>query len=173
MTDDPLHPAAWDPDRLLRECDVRYSKAGGPGGQHRNKVETAVTLHHRPTGIWACASERRERTVNHSVALFRLRTKLATEVRQPVELVSYAPSPLWRQRCRKDGTLSINPAHRDLPAVLAEAMDIIAGCNMDLRAASVILRTTPTQLVKLLKAVPPAFQWLNHRRKQRGLNPLK
>lgn len=53
------HPAAIDPDELLRQCDEKRIRRGGPGGQHRNKVETAVVLHHRPTGMTAEASERR------------------------------------------------------------------------------------------------------------------
>ena len=46
-----VHPAALDVELLLRDCDLNRSRAGGPGGQHRNKVETAVTVMHRPTGI--------------------------------------------------------------------------------------------------------------------------
>ena len=53
-----IHPAALDPERLLAECDVRFTRRSGPGGQNRNKVETAVILTHRPTGITAEASDR-------------------------------------------------------------------------------------------------------------------
>ena len=34
----------------LREVAVRASRSSGPGGQHRNKVETGVRLTHRPSG---------------------------------------------------------------------------------------------------------------------------
>src|SRR5205823_6129376 len=56
--DHPRHPAAMDPEALAAECAFRATRRSGPGGQNRNKVETAVILTHRPTGIRAEASER-------------------------------------------------------------------------------------------------------------------
>ena len=50
------HPAAHDLERLLADCDVRFTRRSGPGGQNRNKVETAVVLTHRPTGLVAEAT---------------------------------------------------------------------------------------------------------------------
>ena len=57
---------------LLSDCDVEFFRAGGPGGQHRNKVETGVRLHHRPTGFKVQATERRSQSQNKSLALKRL-----------------------------------------------------------------------------------------------------
>ncbi len=54
-----IHPASIDPEKLLEQCDVTRGRASGPGGQHRNKVETAVTLIHRPTQVVGYAAERR------------------------------------------------------------------------------------------------------------------
>ena len=45
----PPHPAAVDLASLAAECDFRTTRRSGPGGQNRNKVETAVILTHRPT----------------------------------------------------------------------------------------------------------------------------
>ena len=92
------HPAADSPEQLLAHCDVRRLRRSGPGGQHRNKVETAVSLHHLPTGVRAEASERRSQAQNQSVALFRLRVNLALEVRRPCG-PDNVPSLLWQSRC--------------------------------------------------------------------------
>jgi protein subunit release factor B len=36
---------------LLHQCREERYKSSGPGGQHRNKVETAVRLHHTASGV--------------------------------------------------------------------------------------------------------------------------
>ena len=43
----------------------RYAASSGPGGQHRNKVETAVVITHTPSGIQGEASERRSQERRH------------------------------------------------------------------------------------------------------------
>ena len=70
-------------DDLLAQCEVELRRASGPGGQHRNKVESAVRLIHRPTGVVANATERRSQHANRALALERLREKL--EVRFHVD----------------------------------------------------------------------------------------
>ncbi len=67
-------------DALLLECDESFFIASGPGGQHRNKTETGVRLHHRPSQVTVTATERRSQLQNRGEALERLRatlTKLA------------------------------------------------------------------------------------------------
>ena len=81
---DKPHPATLDAEALLAECEVGRGRSGGPGGQHRNKVETLVLLTHRPTGIEAHAGERRSVRDNTRVAVFRLRLALARGVRTGV-----------------------------------------------------------------------------------------
>ena len=165
------HPAAIEPEMLLRDCSERRARRSGPGGQHRNKVETAVILRHEPTGIEAEANERRSQAENRQVAVFRLRVRLAVEFRTARSAES-VPSELWRTRCRA-GRISVNPAHADFPAILAEALDVLAQCDFDQSAAASRLGCTGTQLVKLLKDERSAFEQLNAERVARGMSRLK
>jgi protein subunit release factor B len=71
-----------DRESLERDSDVEFFIAGGPGGQHRNKVETGVRLVHRPSGISVTATERRSQHANREAAFERLAERL--EERQRV-----------------------------------------------------------------------------------------
>ncbi|MCB9844499.1 MAG: peptide chain release factor-like protein [Phycisphaeraceae bacterium] len=165
------HPAALAPDDLLRQCTLERGRSGGPGGQHRNKRETHVTLTHGPTGVTAQAGERRSGEENRRVALSRLRMALAIEVRRGVP-AGEARSDLWRSRCR-DGRIACGPRHADFPAMLAEALDMLHACGLDHRKAAIRLDCTPSQLVRLLERHPPALVSLNRVRAERGLPELK
>ncbi|MBV9690198.1 MAG: peptide chain release factor-like protein [Ktedonobacteraceae bacterium] len=63
---------ATDRASLERDCDVQFFIATGPGGQHRNKVETGVRLTHRPSGISVTAAERRSQHANREAAFARM-----------------------------------------------------------------------------------------------------
>ena len=76
-----MHPAALPWEELERQCDIKRTRGSGPGGQHRNKVETAIVITHRESGIRGEASERRSQAQNLAVAWNRLRVALALGVR--------------------------------------------------------------------------------------------
>ena len=164
------HPAANSPERLWAECDVRRLRRSGPGGQHRNKVETAISLHHLSTGVRAEASERRSQAQNRSLALFRLRVNLALEIRRPCGQ-DYAPSDLWQSRL--DSGLKISASHDDFPALLAEALDVLAASDADPKQAATVLGCTPSQLVRLLKLDPRAMALVNRWRHERQMHALQ
>jgi hypothetical protein len=166
-----VHPAAMTEEELLGHCRMGKGRSSGPGGQHRNKVETKVILTHLPSGIMAQASERRSAEENRKVALFRLRLALAMGVRCAVPLGD-ARSELWRSRCR-GGKIGCNPAHGDYPALLAEALDMLEACRGDAKKASIRLECTPSQLIKLIKDHPPALEQVNRSRQARGEHGLK
>ena len=58
----------------ISESDLReiFARSSGPGGQNVNKVSTAVTLRHLPTGISVTAQDSRSQAVNRRLARERL-----------------------------------------------------------------------------------------------------
>ena len=166
-----MHPAGLHDADLLAGCEVRRLRRSGPGGQHRNKVETAVALKHIATGVTAEASERRSQEQNRREAIFRLRVNLALSVRTMVATDS-PPGELWKSRCR-GGRIAISATHADFPTLLAEALDVLAASDFDIQAASVHLACSPSQFVKFLKLDPRALALLNDQRAAAGLRRLK
>ena len=63
----------------MRRLEVRtddleesFARSSGPGGQHVNKVSTAVTLKHRPSGVSVTVQDSRSQARNRALALERL-----------------------------------------------------------------------------------------------------
>mgnify|MGYP001596626276 CR=1 FL=1 len=79
-------------ERLLLECDVTTFRASGPGGQHRNRRESAVRMVHRSTGVVVLATERRSQHENRRVALERMARRLAERARRRKPRVATRPT---------------------------------------------------------------------------------
>lgn len=166
-----VHPATVGEDELLRECELQFTRRGGPGGQHRNKTETAVVVRHLSTGLSGEANERRSQAENRRLALFRLRLHLATGIRRST-VINDPPSELWLSRVEA-GRLSVSAEHVDLPALLAEALDRLAANDCRLDSTVEQLRVSSSQLIKLLKQHRPALEWVNAERSKLGIGRLK
>jgi len=70
-------------EALLAQCRVETFRAGGPGGQHQNKTETAVRIVHLATGISSVARDERSQLRNRYLAISRLREKLEAHNKMP------------------------------------------------------------------------------------------
>ena len=57
---------------MNKDFNIRYTRGSGPGGQHRNKVETCCVITHVPTGLQEKCEDTRSKERNKNIATERL-----------------------------------------------------------------------------------------------------
>ena len=140
-----------DDAALLRQCRVERYRASGPGGQRRNKVETAVRLRHEPTGVVAQAEESRSLEENRRRAVRRLRENIALRLRSPFSLD--APElPPEVLSYRHDGVLAVNPRNPAYPIAVACVLDAVDAAGGSYAKAARALGITTSQMLRFLRA---------------------
>ncbi|HET8943245.1 MAG TPA: peptide chain release factor-like protein [Dehalococcoidia bacterium] len=149
---------------LLRSCRQDMYKASGPGGQHRNKVTTALRLRHEPAGVQVQAEEGRSLGENRRRAVHRLRERIAVEVRAPFDLARPSVPPEFSKYVSSGGRLSVNPKNADYPLVVATALDALAAAQGSYATAAAALGVTTSQITKFFEADREVWRWISEGR---------
>ncbi len=88
-----------DLETLKKQVVVETYRSRGPGGQRKNKTETAVRLRHIPTGITVTATEQRAQSQNLKLAFERLRERLhRLRQRKPQRIPTRVPLKATERR---------------------------------------------------------------------------
>jgi len=161
----PLPDYRLPDEELLRRCDASSSSTHGPGGQHRNKVESAVRLRHRATGLVVQCEEHAQRSQNRLQALARLRLRLALQDPGPID-------PAFLDRHRDGLRLHIAPDDPDLPQVAAACLQALGQAQGGMAAAAQALGISTAQLAKLMARDKEIRAAADAIRRQAGLGPL-
>ena len=162
-----------DDRALLAQCEVDVYRASGPGGQKRNKIESAVRLRHRPTALMAQAEESRSQHENKARALRRLRRTIALQLRRQVDPEEYEPSELLCTCVSRSSKLSVGRRDQRYHAAVWEILDVLHACGMRMSSAAGLLGVSTANLSKFLRADAVLWRRVNEMRTAAGLRTLK
>ncbi|MBT3278173.1 MAG: peptide chain release factor-like protein [Phycisphaerales bacterium] len=169
-------------DALLAQCEQHIYKASGPGGQHRNKVSSAVRLHHQPTKITATANDSRSQHDNRKNAIRRLRMNIATKLRADAPAETRVPEIIARflhlpKRAKHDAEmknrLEVGRKHKDYWHVAAVLLDCLAADRAQLSTTAKRFGITTSNLIRTIKADRHFLEAAQNLRKQHSLSPIK
>lgn len=158
-------------DQLIAQSDVDRYRASGPGGQHRNKTESAVRLRHKLTGASAIGEDSRSQAENKLHAVRRLRAAIALEVREPLT----APPPSLLAFVQA-GTAPLGAKTRQTGAywnAIAQLFDLIVANELEIGTTAQQLGITTGALSKLLLHDEQVGRAINDLRRARQMRPLR
>ncbi|MPZ99394.1 MAG: peptide chain release factor-like protein [Dehalococcoidia bacterium] len=162
-----------DDGALLAQCETDRFRASGPGGQKRNKTDSAVRLRHRPSGLAAEAVESRSQHENRARALRRLRMTLALRLRAPLDLDAYAPPEELAAAVRGGRNITMGRRDARYPATVAALFDVLEARGWRLSDAAGDLGLTTAAVARFLVGDEHVLRAANARRGALGYQPLR
>lgn len=162
-------------DALIAQCEVDRYRASGPGGQHRNKTESAVRLRHKLLGVQAIGEDSRSQSENKLHAVRRLRSAIALEVREPVRIEGYTPPPRLAALVA-GGTAPLGAKTRLTGAYwagMAELLDLLVANKLEIGTSAQLLGISTGALSKLILHDDQVGRVLNDLRRAAGMRPLR
>lgn len=162
-------------DALIAQCEVDRYRASGPGGQHRNKTESAVRLRHKLSGVSAIGEDSRSQSENKLHAVRRLRSAIALELREPVSLDPYVPSRRLAALVA-GGTAPLGAKTRltgEYWAAIGELLDLLVSGGLEIAATAQRLGITTGALSKMLLHDDQVARAVNDLRRAKGMRPLR
>jgi len=173
MTTTDVDYLAMDDPTLLRQCEVHTYRASGPGGQHRNKTDSAVRLVHTPTGAVGLSADSRDQHANKRSALRRLRMNIALQVRRPVATDAFEPPRVWRGAVGRDGRVRVGRRDQRFWPIAQVVLDVLFAHRGRLGETAASLGISTGNLNALLKTDRHLWAAVANLRQQFDLPPLR
>jgi hypothetical protein len=171
----PPPPPSWldlKEEVLLSQCRFEAFRGSGPGGQKRNKTSSAIRLTHLPTGIHVLAPESRSQAENKLRAIRRLKLKIATDIRHPIDGAHFEP-PAWFARVVQLGRLAISHHNDHYARAAALVLDLLDHRSGSVGDVAKLLGVTTSSIAKFISDEPQLWIAANAIRKAARKGPLE
>lgn len=162
-------------EALVSQCEVDRYRASGPGGQHRNKTESAVRLRHKGLGVQAIGEDSRSQSENKHHAVRRLRQVIALDVREPVAIDGFTPTPRLAAMVA-GGTGPLGAKTRVTGgywAAIGDLLDLLVGNHLEIGTSAQLLGISTGALSKLILHDEAVARAVNDLRRAAQMRPLR
>ncbi|MCH2175229.1 MAG: peptide chain release factor-like protein [Lentisphaeria bacterium] len=146
--------------QLLQLCRQEQFRSSGPGGQHRNRRDSAVRLTIKDLDVSVEADEDRSQHKNKEQAVKRLRIAIAYHLRSD-------EAPVW------NGSNILNAKNPQYPKLVAIILDSFAQNEWSVKNAANALGWSTGNLNKVLMRDQQLLAKVNRERHNKGYSPLK
>lgn len=168
-------PAHWldlSESALLEACRFETYRGPGPGGQKRNKTSNSIRLTHLPTGIHVIAGESRSLAENKARAIRRLKLRMASQIRHPIDSRGFEP-PAWFSRVVQLGRLAASHHNEHYARTAALLLDLLESRRGSAADVAALLGVTTSSVIHFLENEPELWNAAQIIRKQAGQPPLQ
>jgi hypothetical protein len=146
---------------LLRHCRMDVMRGSGPGGQKRNRTESAVRLTVQGSGVQVVCDKTRSQTKNRELALRELRLLLALECRFPT-------------RDTERGWTEAPPLkHPEFAVWVARVLDVFAGHDWQVGETARALKISTNHFSRVVLRDDRVLRSVNRERERLDLRALK
>lgn len=161
-----------DDETLMQYCQQETYKASGPGGQHRNKTDSAVRISLLDRSVVALCADHRSQHRNRTEALRRLRAAIAIEIRLPLNPQERLKQ--WEESSKKwEESWKLGKKDRRYARFLAHLLDVLAFHEWAIGLSADRLGVSTGKLVRTLSRDPHAWNAVNQARSKRNLVNLR
>tara|TARA_B100000029_G_scaffold512072_1_gene607765 strand:- start:8600 stop:9106 length:507 start_codon:yes stop_codon:yes gene_type:complete len=145
---------------LMEQCVLDKFRASGPGGQKKNKTDSAVRIRHVSSGLVGLSSESRSQHINRVYALRRLRLKIALTLRSNPPNVRSELEKFVQQT--KNSSFTLNTRNSKYSIIVASLFDELSANNWKVSLTAKKIGVTSSSLNKFLRSNPELWRALNN-----------
>ena len=143
---------------LMEQCVLDKFRASGPGGQKKNKTDSAVRIRHVSSGLVGLSSESRSQHINRVYALRRLRLKIALTLRSNPPNVRSELEKFVQQT--KNSSFTLNTRNSKYSIIVASLFDELSANNWKVSLTAKKIGVTSSSLNKFLRSNPELWRAL-------------